>query len=209
MYSTMPTGRVVGIFFSSGDLGDVGRHAVAAALEMPPSVVSNIRVFSRDIASMDQANWKCGCGEHSISQEDRNRIQFLQIDCTQDDLVPALFDVDAIVSCLGSRQPFHNERIVREGTERLVQAAITCKIARFVMISSVGIGDDWPPMHVSKVTKLDNVECHGEANPPRRSTSVMSYVVSFVQLAAAPRLSCSDVWLDILSYHSGAKKGVN
>lgn len=134
----MPTGRVVGIFFSSGDLGDVGRHAVAAALEMPPTVVSDIRVFSRDIASMDQANWKCGCGEHSISQEDRNRIQFLQIDCTKDDLVPALLDVDAIVSCLGSRQPFHSERIVREGTERLVQAAIRCKIARFVMISSVG-----------------------------------------------------------------------
>jgi nucleoside-diphosphate-sugar epimerase len=134
----MPTGRVVGIFFSSGDLGDVGRHAVAAALEMSPSVVSNIRVFSRDIASIDQADWKCGCGAHSISQEDRNRIQFLQIDCTKDNLVPALLDVDAIVSCLGSRQPFHNERIVREGTERLVQAAIRCKIARFVMISSVG-----------------------------------------------------------------------
>ena len=148
----MPTGRVVGIFFSSGDLGDVGRHAVAAALEMPQSAISMIRVFSRDIASLDQTNWKCGCGKHSISQQDRNnRIQFLQMDCTQDDLVPALINVDAIVSCLGSRQPFHNERIVQEGTERLVQAAIRCNISRFVMISSVGIGDDWPPMHVSTV----------------------------------------------------------
>ena len=74
---------------------------------------------------------------------------FVKLDCTEADLVPSLLDVDAIVSCLGSRQPFHKERIVRRGTERLVEAAIRCKISRFVMISSVGIGDDWPPMQVS------------------------------------------------------------
>ena len=127
----------------------VGRHAVAAALELPREEVPRIRVFSKDVSSLDQTNWKCSCGAHTLSKEDRDRIDFIRLDCAEDDLIPALLGVNSIVSCLGSRQPFHAERIVRKGTERLVEAALKCRVSRFVMLSSVGIADDWPPMHVS------------------------------------------------------------
>ena len=137
----------------------VGRHAVAAALELPRDVVPKIRVFSKDVASLELGNWKCGCGIHSISQEDRERLEFIQLDLLKDDIVPVLMGVQALVSCLGSRQPFHAERIVRKGTERLVEAALKCRVSRFVMISSVVIADDWPPMHVSISSQLATSQC--------------------------------------------------
>lgn len=153
--TTSTEGKVLGIFFSSGDLGDVGRHAVAAALELPPSVVARIRVFSKDISKLLEANWKCNCPkQHSFTQNDRDRLEFVSLDASQDHLVPALEGVHALVSCLGSRQPFPSERIVKQGTQRLVEAALACGISRFVMISSVGIADDWPPMHWSQEGRL-------------------------------------------------------
>lgn len=150
------TGQVIAIFFSSGDLGDVGRHAVAAALELPPSVVASIRVFSKDTSKiLEEQNWKCNCQRrHFFTEKDHDRLRFVSLNAAQDDLLPALQGVHAVVSCLGSRQPFPSERIVKQGTQRLVEAALACRISRFVMISSVGIADDWPPMHWSREGQL-------------------------------------------------------
>ena len=134
----------------------MGRHAVLAALELPSFVVSSIRVFSRDLSPLDLPNWKCGgkCAARHADITQHKRVQLVQLDCataTSDEIETALLGVHAVVSCLGSRQPFHKERIVRQGTERLVQASLKCHISRFVMISSVGIADDWPPMHVRMI----------------------------------------------------------
>lgn len=140
--------KVLAIFFSSGDLGDVGRHAVAAALERS---VSKIKVIASDanIDSLQKSNWKCGCAKgHTITPHDRTRLELIRSDFTED-MSQYLEGVDAVVSCLGNRQPFHQDRVAHYGTEAICKAMLSQQISRIVMISSVGIGDDWPPLEWS------------------------------------------------------------
>lgn len=145
--------KVLAVFYSSGDLGDVGRHVVAAALE---SNVSKIKVMASDasIDSLEHSNWKCGCARgHAITPQDRTRLELIRVDFSED-LSQYLEGVDAVISCLGSRQPFHEDRVAKVGTENICKAMLCRHIGRIVMISSVGIGDDWPPLEWSKEGNL-------------------------------------------------------
>lgn len=139
-------GKVIVIVFSTGDLGDVGRHAVAVALETAPSVVRTIKVISSDPTTLEQENWKCGCRRHHISMKDRKRLEIHQADCSTDNLAPYLQGVDAVISCLGNRLPFHPDIVAKPGTEHLIVAMQQGGCKRLVLLSSVGIGDDWPPL---------------------------------------------------------------
>jgi hypothetical protein len=138
------------IIYSSGDLGDVGRHAVAAALEFPPSVVRQVRALSTNIEALAKSHWKCGCeGQHSVTESDR--LQLIQADCTTTNLDQYMEGVSAVVSCLGNRRPFHDDCVAKLGTQGIVQAVLRQEVApRFVMLSSVGIAEDWPPMEWSR-----------------------------------------------------------
>jgi hypothetical protein len=142
--------KIVAIFFSSGDLGDVGRHAVAAALDLPCTIVSTVRVLSSCIQSLEEDNWKCGCGKHSFPEIDTQRLQLVRCDCTTQPLEDHLQGVHAVISCLGNRKPFHSDCIAKTGTERIVRAILNSRsVQRLVVMSSVGISDDWPPMEWS------------------------------------------------------------
>jgi hypothetical protein len=134
------------IIYSSGDLGDVGRHAIAAALEFPPTVVRQIRALSTNIKALEKRQWKCGCEEqHSVTESDR--LQLIQADCTTVNLDQYMEGVSAVVSCLGNRRPFHDDCVAKLGTQGIVQAVLRQRVTpRFVMLSSVGIAEDWPPM---------------------------------------------------------------
>jgi NAD(P)H-binding len=147
--------KCIGIIYSSGDIGDVGRHAVEVALEMPPHVVASIKVFSlhSSYSLLVESDWKCGCkNNHSFGSRlgCLRRVQVIDVDCTKEDLVHHFSDVDAIISCLGNRQPFHADCIAKKGTERIVQAMIQVNVPRICMLSSVGISNDWPPMEWSR-----------------------------------------------------------
>jgi len=146
MTSTDETGKVIVILFSTGDLGDVGRHAVAVALEMAPSVVRTVRVISSNPTTLEHGNWNCGCSRHHITTTDRKRLEMNQADCSTDDLAPFLEGVDAVISCLGNRLPFHPDIVAKLGTEQLILAMHQWGCKRLVLLSSVGIGNDWPPM---------------------------------------------------------------
>jgi len=146
----MNTGKTLGIFFSTGDLGDVGRHAVAAALELPQHMVDQVRVFSRQTETLEETQWKCACRQHHISDSDKKRLRIIKLDCTRDEIAPHLKGVDAVISCLGNRKPFHPDCIAKVGTERILEAMIAAKVDRIAMLSSVGIADDWPPMEWSR-----------------------------------------------------------
>lgn len=140
----------VGVFFSSGDLGDVGRHVVEALLELG---VANIRVFSSQIELLEDRNWHCGCvGGHSVgTRENREKITLVRLDCTKETLLARhLQGLDAVISCLGHRTPFAGQNIAKTGTEHILKAIDQVKIPRFVLLSSVGIGNDWPPMEWSR-----------------------------------------------------------
>jgi hypothetical protein len=59
------------------------------------------------------------------------------------------------------------------------------------------IGDDWPPMHVSDITKPGNVVSHGGECPGKKlksdqASNLMSYANSFFPLASSPRPFCPD-----------------
>lgn len=145
----------LGIIYSTGDIGDVGRHAVEAALEMPSSVIKQIKVFSINCSHslLEDTDWKCGC-RFSHDLYDRidclNRIQVINVDCSRDDFSHHFTDVDAVISCLGNRNPFHPDSVAKLGTQRIVKAMLDNRIHRIVMLSSVGISNDWPPMEWSR-----------------------------------------------------------
>lgn len=147
--------KCLGIIYSTGDLGDVGRHAVEVALEMPPHIVSSIKVFSinGNYSLLQETDWKCGClTNHSFGNrtECLKRLEVINIDCTKDCLSNYFSGVDAVISCLGNRKPFHPDCIAKKGTEMIVRTAINEKVNRIVMLSSVGISNDWPPMEWSR-----------------------------------------------------------
>mmetsp|Transcript_17228 Transcript_17228/g.39956 ORF Transcript_17228/g.39956 Transcript_17228/m.39956 type:complete len:251 (+) Transcript_17228:1511-2263(+) len=147
---TPNNGKTLLVLFSTGDLGDVGRHAVAAALEQSPAVVRKIRVLSRDPSTLKLKNWKCGCDSHRFSSVDTKRLEIHPFDCTKDDMGPHLKEVDAVISCLGNRQAFHPDMVARTGTASVVLAMTQSNCKRLVLLSSVGIGNDWPPLSGSR-----------------------------------------------------------
>lgn len=151
MISPGSTGKVLCILYSSGGLGDVGRHATRAALDLGPEQVSKIKVLSTQPPEflLKQARWNCGCNvDHAaeFTPEELQRMDILQVNFDEiADLNAYLVDVDAVVSCLGNRQFFLGDRVASVGTRKLVDAMNFHEIKRGVFMSSMGIGDDWPP----------------------------------------------------------------
>jgi hypothetical protein len=145
--------KVLAVFYSSGDFDDVGRHAVAAALERS---VSKIKVIASDasIDSLERSNWKCGCARgDTITPQDRTRLELIRADFSED-MSQYIEGVDAVISCLGNRQPFHQDRVAKVGTANICKAMLCQHIGRIVIISSVGIGGDWPPLEWSREGNL-------------------------------------------------------
>ncbi len=145
-------GKVLCILYSSGGLGDVGRHATRAALELGPEKISKIKVLSSQPKEflLKQSNWNCGCNvDHAaeFTTEELERMDVQQVDFENvKDLHDQLEGVDAVVSCLGNRQFFVGDRVAGVGTKLVVEAMNFHKINRGVFMSSIGICDDWPPV---------------------------------------------------------------
>lgn len=151
--SRTPVPITLAIVFSSGDLGDVGRHAVAAALEMGDAV-AKVRVLSNRLDLLDEPKWKCACPHpHVPSESDRRKLELIHVNVTspQANLAQHLQGVHAVISCLGNRKPFHPDCIAKVGTQRIVDAmAQQGNAKRLVLLSSAGIADDWPPIEWSR-----------------------------------------------------------
>ena len=153
-----PNSIIMAIFFSTGDLGDVGRHVVEAALAMPVEVLGEIRVFSKNIEKLNEANWSCGCpNKHGLLCPDddipmhiqRQRLVLRKIDVCKDSLTPHLAGVDVIISCLGNRNPFNSDFAAKLGTANILKSMTSLPIQHILMLSSVGISEDWPPLEWS------------------------------------------------------------
>jgi NAD(P)H-binding len=141
-----PANKILCILYSSGGIGDVGRHAVKVALEASPD--RKIRVLTEDPKTLlDETHWNCGCGEaHSFSPVELDRLDVRAVDVTKDDLRPHLDNVGAVISALGNRQIYSGHQVGARGTQNLVQAMEACKIRRLVAVTSVGLSEDWPPL---------------------------------------------------------------
>ena len=141
-----PTNKVLCILYSSGGIGDVGRHAVKVAIEA--SSDSKIRVLTSDVKTLlEETHWKCGCGDpHIFSKAELQRLDVRAVDVTKDDLKPHLDNVGVVISALGNREINNPRRVGKSGTQNLVQAMEACKIRRLVAVTSVGLSEDWPPL---------------------------------------------------------------
>lgn len=159
------------VLYSKGGLGDVGRHAILAALERKD--VSYIKVLSEHPETLEEKNWNCGCPQdHEFTNEERDRIEIIPVkDWT--DITGHFEGVTAVVSCLGNRQPFLGDRSAKEGSKALVEAMNTHNISRVVAINSVGIGDDKPSLEYHWAGKvmdgLFSTICRRERNDLTKS----------------------------------------
>jgi hypothetical protein len=137
------------ILYSKGGLGDVGRHAILAALERDD--VGAIKVFTQHpelIQEYDQKkNWNCGCPEkHVLTKEQLEKIEIITVGehWKVKDLSPHFECVTAVVSCLGNRQMFIGDRVAGDGTKVLVACMGAKNVKRVVGMTSVCLGDDLP-----------------------------------------------------------------
>lgn len=148
--STTTDKATLAILYSKGGLGDVGRHAILAALERDD--VGAVRVFTQHPEMIQEVppekkNWNCGCPEtHVLTKEQLDKIEIIPVDehWRVKDLSPHFEGVTAVVSCLGNRQMFIGDRVAGEGSKVLVAAMGAKNVKRVVAMTSVCIGEDVP-----------------------------------------------------------------
>lgn len=138
----------------------MGRHAILAALERGD--VAKVTVITEHPELLDEANWECGCpGGHTNPARDHpDRVEVVTIGPTWDEadhtetLKRHFEGAAAVVSCLGHRQPGWRNRelltrglVAASGNRQVVRAMEeTPGLDRAVVMSSIGIQEDWPPL---------------------------------------------------------------
>lgn len=171
------------ILYGIGGLSDVGRHAILAALEYgkesatttstpapaPAKTVDKITVFTEYPELLDETNWESGCPEPKTNPAKTHPdiVKVIKVDNWKDQgnvdkLASHIDAADAVISCLGHRQPgmkyprlIERGLISADGNQQVIEAidqnnkksgTSTGQKKRVVVISSVGIQEDWPPM---------------------------------------------------------------
>lgn len=133
------------ILYGIGGLSDIGRHAILAALEEGPNVES-IKVLTRFPDLLHEKNWNSGCPEPKSYPTDP-KVEVVKIDSWETDNIDRyLADATAVVSCLGNRQPGFGHWESAEGNKALLKALPQNQKNRVVVITSVGVEEDWPPL---------------------------------------------------------------
>jgi nucleoside-diphosphate-sugar epimerase len=149
------------VLFSKGGLGDVGRHAVRAALDRSDDI-EHVTVLSQHADSLQDENWNCGCtSPHKFTEAEKKRLTIVQVD-SWDGLSSHFEGASAVISCLGNRQMTLGDRVGGEGSRMVVKAMNQHKIQRAVVMSSMGVRDDWPPAEfhwAGKIMSIINVTC--------------------------------------------------
>lgn len=135
---------MLAVLYSKGGLGDVGRHAILAALERKD--VTSIKVLSEHPETLQEKNWNCGCPQdHELTKEELGRIEIIPVK-DWNDITGHFKGVTAVVSCLGTRQPFFGHRVATKGSRAVVEAMKVHGVSRVVAMTSVGVGDDKPSL---------------------------------------------------------------
>jgi putative NADH-flavin reductase len=143
------------VLYGIGGLSDVGRHAILAALEQP--MVAKVTVITEYPELLDEPNWECGCETpHTNPSSTSDKVQVVSIDSwnnEQTNLAEHFQGADAVISCLGHRQPgFKHPELIQKGlvaaggNRQVIQAMQDANMERVVVMSSVGIQEDWPPI---------------------------------------------------------------
>lgn len=145
--------RSLVILYGIGGLSDVGRHAILAALEKPE--VSKITVITEYPEKLDEKNWD-SYGDKTNpfnNPEFAPRLKMVKVEDSwkkpQANLASHFQGADAVISCLGHRQPgFKYKELIKkgliayDGNKQVIQAMQEAKVDRAVVITSIGLGGD-------------------------------------------------------------------
>lgn len=155
MASALPR-RVAVIYGTKGGLGDVGKFAAAQAFKKA-GVDARIVAMSALSIEGDDKGFEADVKDISIRQQlqkDLAQIPVRYIDVESKSAqmeLERIFDgVDAVVSCLGNRQP-GMARWLASGARKVTAAMKAKNVSRLVQLSSFGIGDDYMPISPIKV----------------------------------------------------------
>ncbi len=165
--SASATCRKLVVLYGIGGLSDVGRHAILAGLEKN---VEHITVITEYPGMLNENSWECGCPDgHTNPFNDEayaSKLTMVEIDSwknEQPNLSEHFQDADAVISCLGHRQPGRKNKelikkglIAYDGNKQVIKAMQEANVSRIIVISSFGLnrGDKSWPHWASKVMRL-------------------------------------------------------
>jgi len=146
------TKTVAVLYATKGGMGDVGKFALTLA-RLEPSLICNIRPVALSIENSSEGTDK-GLEvdvEDPVLKEKTEKLlrtmedNIVKIDVAKDsaekEIGDAIEGADAVISCLGNRQP-SMERWCSLGTRKVVSAMKAKNVKRLVSLSSMGIGKD-------------------------------------------------------------------
>ena len=157
---TTATRRVVAVLFSSvgSGMGDVGKFCVAQGLKSPGIELRPVALSAPSEGSDAEITVDVSYQEGKDRVSEAFSSQLLsslpRVDITsadaQERIEREIEGCDAVVACLGSRQPSKKVRWLGSGAEVVVAAMKAKGVKRLVNLSSMGIGDDFQPMNFWK-----------------------------------------------------------
>jgi len=147
----MMTKTIAILYATKGGMGDVGKFAMTLA-HLDPSF--NFRPVALSIegssegtdkgleVDVEDLELKKKTEELLAKMEDTILKVDISKDSAQEEIAGAIEGADAVISCLGNRQP-QMERWCSIGTEKVIGAMKAKKVERIVSLSSFGIGTDF------------------------------------------------------------------
>jgi len=151
--------KTVAVFYATkGGMGDVGKFAIALAQEREPKLI--VRAVALSIEESEGNG--IGSDVDVTDSETRKKVEkilntteIVKIDVADESaemkIREALEDVDAVITCLGNREP-SMERWCSLGTRKVINAMKAKNVKRLVCLSSMGIGKDY--LKTSPLTAL-------------------------------------------------------
>ncbi len=158
----MMTKTIAILYATKGGMGDVGKFAMTLA-RTDPSLSFNFRPVALSIedssegadkgieVDVEDLELKKKTEELLATMEDTILKVDISKDSAQEEIAGAIEGVDAVISCLGNRQP-QMERWCSIGTEKVIGAMKAKKVERLVSLSSFGIGTDF--LKISPISVL-------------------------------------------------------
>eukprot|EP00536_Pseudo-nitzschia_multiseries_P008290 jgi/Psemu1/241041/estExt_Genewise1.C_2090042 len=148
------------LYATKGGMGDVGKFIVALSLAQDNddggtcTSTSTTEITNTDLGlSLDVEDPDLRTSTEQILENARDEITKIDAgdDSAEERIGELLEGVDAVISCLGSRQS-ELGRWCALGTKKVIGAMATKKIRRLVCLSSFGIGRDFMKPSFIKIT---------------------------------------------------------
>lgn len=146
------------VLYGQGGLSDVGRHAVEVVLREQPSC--QLTVLTQHPELLKESNWNCGCPDGHSIVEDPSKWKLVKVNKWDDPtLLQHFSSCDAVISCLGNRQPTlmdvpASSWCAADGNAMVIKAMQKHQIKRVVVCSSMGVEEDWPPLEFHWAGKI-------------------------------------------------------